>query len=161
MVNFTPKLRPVSNEQRSIKIEEIVNKHFQYVYPETPMSEAISLILANKITSIVVVDSSMKLQGILSEKDCLELALDAKYYNQMPGQVRDYMTSDVITLRPNDHFLDAISTFTEKKVRVVPIIDGGQKVIGVLARHTALLTLNNYLQATWRPKKQQAANFPL
>lgn len=92
--------------------------------------EAISLILAHKISGLCVVDASGKLVGVLSEMDCLQAILGATYNEQHSvGTVEEYMTQDVVSADANDDILKVASDMLKNRHRRRPVLKDG-KLIG-------------------------------
>jgi CBS domain-containing protein len=49
------------------------------------------------------------------------------------ASVRDVMTPDPLTCRPDDHLMDAAARMQQHHVRHLPVIDGDDRLIGMLA----------------------------
>lgn len=47
--------------------------------------------------------------------------------------VRDVMTPEPLTCRPDDHVMDAAARMQQHHVRHLPVVDGDERVIGMLA----------------------------
>ena len=47
--------------------------------------------------------------------------------------VKDVMTSDVVTVRPETSLKDVAAVLTERKISGVPVVDGSGKVVGVVS----------------------------
>jgi CBS domain-containing protein len=47
-------------------------------------------------------------------------------------KVKDFMVSDVISVRPNSSIKDVMTTFVEKKIGGVPIVDENGKLSGIV-----------------------------
>ena len=93
---------------------------------DTPVRAAIAL-LAEKRIGALPVDDGGGIAGIFSERDvihCLatggEAALDLK--------VRDVMTSPAITVSPDTAVLGALSLMTRRRIRHLPVTEGGRTV---------------------------------
>ena len=66
--------------------------------PEMDIMEAIRLLSEKRISGAPVVDHLGNLVGMLSEKDCLKVALKAGYHDEWGGRVEEYMNPDAITI---------------------------------------------------------------
>ncbi len=106
---------------------------------QTPIYEAINLLVENDITGLPVVNDDMTLAGIVSEKDCLSLLshLDALMVigdlKDSVASVEDFMTKDVVSFDKNDDLLDICECLIDNSFRRVPITSGG-KVVGIISR---------------------------
>ena len=61
-----------------LQAKEIMTKEVVVVRPDTPIKEAVELLLANQIAGVPVVEEDMTLVGIVTEKDLLELFCGSK-----------------------------------------------------------------------------------
>ena len=111
--------------------------------PDVDITEAIKTLLNNKISGAPVVDSTGKLVGMLSEKDCIRLLVDGPY-NQIPtgdGQVKDYMAVNVTTIDIKTTILEAAFNFAHSKYKRFPILEEG-KLVGQLSRSDVLKAIS-------------------
>jgi len=105
------------------------------VRPETPVYDAMHILATRSVTGLPVVDSSMTLQGIISEKDVLRLLHTAAI---QPGKVEDYMTRDVVSLDHDTTVLTICECLAHSNFRRVPILREG-RVVGVISRADVIL----------------------
>lgn len=108
--------------------------------PETEVLKAIQALLDHGLSGAPVVDEQGALLGFLSEKDALKVALNASYYEEPAGPVRQYMTANVVTLDADASMADAIELFVNKPYRCYPVVSEGH-VQGQLSRREALIAL--------------------
>ena len=130
------KFRPSGTHDVSPADTELVlAKHVMHcglltVRKGTTIYEAMDIIATRNITGLPVVDDSMNLIGILSEKDLLKLL----YHPDIkPGLVQDHMTGDVVAFDNNDSFLEICHCLVNNNFRRVPILDRG-KLVGIISR---------------------------
>jgi CBS domain-containing protein len=90
------------------------------------VSEALQMLATRKIGALLVVDGG-KLVGILSERDCaLKVALPGKRADET--RVSEIMTSDVITVGPQQPLEDCMSEMHARDIRHLPVVEGGRPV---------------------------------
>ena len=65
--------------------------------PDMEVLDAIHELVEHRIAGAPVVNDQGELIGMLSETDCLKVALNAGYYGDWGGPVADFMTHDVET----------------------------------------------------------------
>jgi len=99
------------------------------VSQETPAAEAVRIMTDRNISAVIVVDKNDALTGMFTERDvvhCVEknIALD-----KVP--VKDVMGRDIITFEPSTEISAAISVIARKKVRHIPVVEGG-KIMGIV-----------------------------
>ena len=100
------------------------------ISPNATVYEAIELLADKDIGAVLVMDDD-KLEGILSERDYAR-RLILKGRTSKGTEVRDVMTSDVLTLNPDNTLEECMALMTQKHVRHIPILEEG-KVIGIVS----------------------------
>ena len=114
-----------------IPIKDIMTKDVVYVHPETPIYEALTLLINHKISGMPVVDQDINVVGILSEKDFLRILIDKRLDVRSP--VKNYMSREVICFTEDDNPIDICKFFLKSYIRRVPIVNQG-KLVGVISR---------------------------
>jgi len=82
--------------------------------------EAIKKMLENNISCLPVMDKN-EVIGIITKTDLLKYA-----FNTLPDNkfVKDYMTSDVVTIKPYNSVLQAIKKMKEHKIKKLVVVEG-------------------------------------
>ena len=75
------------------------------------------------------------------EKDCLKAALNASYYQEWGGAVKDYMQTPVETLDANLDVVNAAESFLASSFRRFPVVERGA-LIGQVSRADILRALS-------------------
>lgn len=100
------------------------------VTQNTPVHEAMRIILDNPIAGLPVVDEEGVLMGMVTEKDMLQLM----YRSNLGGMaVSDIMTHDIVSFGPDDDVNRVCKCFMEHAFKRVPITSEG-RVVGVVSR---------------------------
>ena len=98
--------------------------------PDEPVLEAVRLMADHYIGALLVMRGD-ELVGIVSERDyARKIILQNRASAETP--VRDIMSSPVVTVRPTDTTDTCMRICTERRVRHLPVVEGG-KVVGVLS----------------------------
>lgn len=101
------------------------------VRPTATVREAIGIMLARDIGSLLVVDRDGKLMGIFSERDLLTKVVGTRAsYAELP--VHDVMTPDPETVAPTDKLAFALHKMDVGGYRHLPVVKDG-KPIGVIS----------------------------
>jgi len=110
-----------------VKVSEVMSKKPIQVAPTYPIPEVASLMLKNKISSIIVVNDDGKLAGIVTKTDL------CRFYSQFEGLnlVKDYMTSPVVTIRPYDSVFKAALLMMSKDISRLVVVER-RKVVGII-----------------------------
>lgn len=88
--------------------------------PDAPLSETLQAMRAAAIGCALVCEGR-RVIGMLTERDVLNKIVGAPV--DLGAPVRDFMTPDPGTLRPEDTLADAIHFMTDKGFRHVPLVD--------------------------------------
>ena len=86
--------------------------------------EAVKLLVDRDIGSLVVEEDG-KPAGIFTERDVLRLTAQGPE-RLMELRVRDVMTTDMITARPDDEVAHTMDVMTEERIRHLPVLRDGR-----------------------------------
>ncbi len=122
------------------KVKDIMTTDLITVTPETPVGQAMKILTENEITGMPVVDDDMRLVGIISEKDVLELLHDIEN-NDL--NVKQFMTAEVAYFEQDTNLIDICDFLTKKDFRRVPITSNG-RLVGILTRKDIIRYIVDY-----------------
>ncbi len=108
--------------------------------PDTPVLDAVHVLVKNRIAGAPVVDDEGSLIGMLSELDCLRVALQAGYHGEYGGPVSDYMSEGVQTVNVEMSIIDLAQVFIDKGYRRFPVTDNN-RLVGQISRRDVLRAL--------------------
>jgi len=110
--------------------------------PDMDVLDAIHELLQNRIAGAPVVNDQGELLGMLSELDCLKIALNAGYYGDWGGPVADYMTPDVETVDADMNIIDLAQKFLQSGFRRFPVLRNN-RLVGQISRRDVLRALQS------------------
>lgn len=94
------------------------------IRPEHSVADAAALMSAKKVGVAVVCDAKGAVVGVVSERDIVSgITQFGKGVVDMP--VRNIMTSPVLTCGPGDSVKRIMEIMTERRIRHLPVVDGG------------------------------------
>lgn len=125
----------------SISVKDYMASSLVTFTPDTGILEAIHLLLSNRISGAPVVDKLGNIVGILSEKDCLRVALASSYYEEPGGKVHEYMTPQVKTVDAEASLVDVAELFLQTNFRRFPVVADGNRLVGQISRRDVLRAL--------------------
>ena len=108
--------------------------------PETDVLDAVHTLVQHRIAGAPVVDDEGSLLGMLSEFDCMKVALNAGYHGNWGGPVRDFMSAGVETVDADMSIVDLAQVFIDKKFRRFPVTQG-TRLVGQISRRDVLRAL--------------------
>ena len=125
------------------KAQDIMTKGAICVHEDTPIFEAIQIMVNNGITGVPVVEKDMTLLGMLSEQDVLRLIhTHQQERNRTAGE---FMTQPVISFEEEESLLDIVYSLKDSSIRRIPVTSDG-KVIGIVSRADILRCIYQLLQ---------------
>ncbi len=119
------------------KVRDCMTASLVTFTPEMGVMEAIRVLLEKRISGAPVVDSHGHLAGMLSEKDCLRVALEVGYHRGWGGRVDEYMTRKVETVDADMNVVDVAKLFIEDNFRRYPVVSHG-RLVGQISRRDVL-----------------------
>ncbi|MCH9046916.1 MAG: CBS domain-containing protein [SAR324 cluster bacterium] len=106
------------------------------VAPDSSVMEAVEASLPARVGAVAVVEQG-RIIGIFTERDVMTKVLP-KRLDPDKTQVREVMTSPVITVPPTLHIDDVWNLMLEKHIRHLPISEDGRTVLGMLSIRNVL-----------------------
>ena len=122
------------------KVRDYMATRLVTLSPETEILRAVNTLLKHDIASAPVLDEDLNLVGILTERDCIRVALNAGYHSEYGGQVSDYMSKDVQTIAADDGIVDAAKLFFGQRFHRYPVMEDG-RLVGFLSRRDVMHAL--------------------
>jgi CBS domain-containing protein len=110
--------------------------------PETDVLDAVHTLVKHRIAGAPVVDDEGNLLGMLSEFDCMKVALNAGYHGNWGGPVRDFMSDGVKTVDADMSIVDLAQVFITTKFRRFPVKQGN-RLVGQISRRDVLRALEH------------------
>lgn len=129
-----------------LKARDIMTSQVICIHKDTPVFEAVDLMVTNSITGIPVIENDSKLVGILSEQDVLRLF--ETYEDEKNKTVSDFMTQPAIHFEEDENVEDICSCMMQNSIRRVPITSNG-RVVGVISRSDILKQILNLQQGSF------------
>ena len=105
--------------------------------PDMDILKASQSLVNHGISGAPVVDDLGNLVGMLTERDCFKITLNAGYFEELGGKVSEFMSRDVETVTPEMSVLDLAELFLRTKYRRYPVIQDN-RLIGLISRRDTL-----------------------
>ncbi len=142
-----------------VPVQDIMKRELHTVPPETPLADAVELLLDKVYRTLLVVDDSGRLIGILTDGDLLnraqllppsaqrgltraELARELQRLRQTGQTVGENMTPDPITITGETTIPAAVNLMIERNVKRLPVVDSDNKLVGIVSRVDVLRALS-------------------
>ena len=127
------------SETQNVHVRDVMSRTPKTLGRNDQLSLADDVMRAERIRHLPVLDDDGSLCGILSQRDMFRGALaQALGYGTAAQQkmltmlrVKEVMTTDVITTRPDMALAEAAKTMLERKIGCLPVMDG-VRLVGIL-----------------------------
>jgi CBS domain-containing protein len=142
---------------RQARVRDAMTSQPQCVNPSTPLDQVVRLLLSSVFGGVPVVDQEQRPVGFITQGDLVYrggmplrlglLALSAeekmdavlnKLANQLAANV---MTQPVVTIREDVLLTEAVAVMLKKTLKRLPVVDKGDKVVGILSRLDVFRTI--------------------
>ncbi len=123
-----------------ITVADYMSKRLVTVAKDNDVVDAVKKLLEHQITSAPVVDEAGRLLGMFSEKDVMNVVLEAAYNQSMTGKVGDFMTKEIISVDAESSIVDLAEKFKQTSVRSFPVLED-HELVGIVSRTDVLKAL--------------------
>lgn len=114
-----------------MQLKEILSKEVYYAGPSSTLSEVAGLMLRHHIGTVPICDGNGQLVGIITDRDlaieCCTSDVDVRH-----AQVREFMTQNPVTARPDMELTQACELMAREQIRRLPVVQDG-RLIGVVS----------------------------
>ena len=131
---------------KSARVRDYMVSRLVLLRPDMEIVRATNLLIRNDISGAPVVDGEGRLVGILTERDCVRVAVEAEYHAMPGGLVRDVMSPDPQFVSPEDNIFQLARKFIDHKFRRYPVVENG-RVIGLISRRDVMRALGHFYPA--------------
>ena len=134
------KLEKLASEQEieQLTMKDIVEKNYPTFKESYSIRSCIEILRVHKVSGAAVVNNQNTLLGFVSEFDLLIQASTSSSDERIQYKKQTYKLTESNTIK------DALKLLIGKKLKIVPIVDNHNKVVGTLTRITLLNTLIQY-----------------
>lgn len=123
--------------EKPFKVKDYMAANLVTFTPEMAVLDAIQVLVQKRISGGPVVDQYGNLIGVLSQKDCVGVALNAMYYGDAAGEVSEYMSRDVQTVEADIDLLEVCEMFLNNPYGRYPVIQNN-RLVGQISRRDIL-----------------------
>jgi CBS domain-containing protein len=129
-----------------MQIQDYMQKDGLTLDPEMDVLRAAQLLIKSDISGAPVLDRHGRLVGMLTERDCMQVALQGFYHGEPGGQVKKHMSPDPEYVSPDKSILTLAEMFINGRFQRYPVVDNG-RLVGVIARWDVMRALAEYYPA--------------
>lgn len=100
--------------------------------PDDSVADLLTLLADHGIGAVVVSSGEGAVEGIVSERDVVR-HLQRRGTEILHGPVSEIMTAEVHTCTEQDRVSDLESRMTERRIRHVPVVDEGDRLVAIVS----------------------------
>lgn len=135
---------------RQLTVRDVMTPDPARIAAESPVSEAARLLLSSIFTGLPVVDAGGRPVGVVTQGDLivkgglpLRLGLlaeseqgekEAVMATLAQERVQDIMTAPAVSVQEDRLLTEAVNVMMTKKLKRLPVVDKGGKLVGILSR---------------------------
>lgn len=131
---------------KSCLVKDYMTRTLTKFTPDMDVLDAVHLLVQQRIAGAPVVDEHGNLIGMLSELDCLKVALNASYHGNWGGPVADFMSGDTQTVEAEMSIIDLAQVFVDTGFRRFPVVTEN-RLVGQISRRDVLRALDHIAKA--------------
>ena len=110
-------------ENKNNLISTLLKREIISINEKKSINDAIQLLSKNKIGALPVINDQMKLCGIISERDIINVISENKSINFSLSLINSIMTAKVITCDKNTKSNVLMEIMTTNKIRHIPVLE--------------------------------------
>ena len=134
-----------------ISVVDVMTKSPLSVTPQETVGQADELMTENKIRQLPVVNDGA-LVGIVTDRDIRSflsaslLSTPETREKALHVKVRDVMTTEPLTVAPDDELHEVVELLIEEKIGGIPVVDETEGLVGIVTYVDVLRCFLNRLQ---------------
>lgn len=123
-----------------IRCSELMTKNVKTALPSTALHDVAAIMREGDVGAVPVVENG-RLVGIVTDRDIVIRAIAEGKTADAP--VSEAMTTDLVTVRPDDYVFEAARLMGEKQVRRLPVVDADGSLAGIIAVADVALSMED------------------
>jgi len=131
---------------RSVFVKDHMTENPVTLAPDMEIRHAAQLLIDRDISGAPVLDKHGRLVGVLTERDCMRVAMQADYHGEPGGLVEYYMSKDPKWVDPEQSILTLADLFINGRYHRYPVVDNG-RLVGVISRRDVMRAMGKYYPA--------------
>jgi CBS domain-containing protein len=120
-----------------MKVTDVMTKNPLVMTPAETIGQADELMVENKIRQLPVVDQG-SLLGIITDRDIRSFLAESSLLDPeerakvLKTKVSEIMTTEPLTLAPDDDLRDAVELLIDEKIGGIPVVDETEGLVGIV-----------------------------
>jgi CBS domain-containing protein len=127
----------------SLTVKDYMSTNLVTFTADMEMTTVINTLVKNRISGGSVVDSTGKVIGFISEKDCIKVGVTAGYEGVPAGTVAEYMMTGAVYVSPDMPMLELAGRFLNTAFKRFPVVSKEGQLVGQISRLDVLRAIND------------------
>lgn len=125
-------------ERLKVNVSEVMLKDeaIPSVKLGTPAASAVAVLNRANLGAVLIIDEACKVKGIVTDGDVRRAMVEDLDLSTV--KVDEMMTVDPVTIQGDVQAVDALSIMQQHEITILPIVDEGSGLIGILHLHNLL-----------------------
>lgn len=116
---------------KEILVKALMTKGVSCLSPDTPLREAVELMVENRYSCVVVKQHKSPV-GIVTERDLVKVLSREDHERDLSKPISDFMSSPVLSLNQEESLFDALVVNRAEKVRHMPVVNDENELVGLV-----------------------------
>lgn len=129
-------------------VRDVMTADVEVCNPETELYYVARMMMERDCGSIPVVESTntMRLIGTVTDRDIVVRCI-AKNANPLTERAKDCMSTDLVTVSPDDSIKECVKRMEQAQIRRIPVVDVSGRLCGIVAQADVVAGANEHLAA--------------
>jgi len=136
---------------RPLTVADVMTRYVITLNPHHSFSDSVSLMAKHSFRHFLVVDETGRLVGVVSDRDILRVLARTNHWNTT--SVSQFMTHDVMTVKPNTGLSVVVGKMLSKRVNCLPVVDEDNNLQGILTSTDLLKTFRSVQESLEKAAK--------
>jgi acetoin utilization protein AcuB len=134
-----------------MKVVDVMTTNPLVTTPTESVGQADQVMAENRVRQLPVVEGGAML-GIVTDRDIRSFLAQSSLLEPeeraraLETKVRDIMTTDPLTLSPDDELQEAVELLIDEKIGGIPVVDAAEGLVGIVTYVDVLRCFLNRLQ---------------
>jgi CBS domain-containing protein len=111
---------------------EVMTERVATAPPEADLVTVASIMRDQNVGIVPIVDQDRRILGVITDRDIV-VRVDANATSPADVKAADVMTTDPVTVRPDDDLHDVIDRMGDEGLQRVLVADEGSRLVGILS----------------------------
>ena len=116
--------------KRSTRVADVMTRKVFTLRPEQTFADTVNLMSKHSFRHFPVVESPMRLVGVISDRDILRAVARISDWNT--SYVHQFMSRDVVAVKPDTRLSHATGIMLSKRINCLPVLDDNDVVCGII-----------------------------